>query len=405
MATCSSTCKRMSRLPHIAASATASARPRSSSRRGLPRKMSQRARATSSSSPTRRPHRARPRPRRATASPFAAPGRREPPKSRRSAVAPPRRSPRESQYTCASMSTLEARTRYDPAEVEPRIVRALARLGAVPPRAGGRRAEENYSIAIPPPNVTGALHMGHALNGSIQDALIRYHRMRGQRTKWILGTDHAGIATQKQVEKRAARARARAARRSGARRSSERVWEWREQYGGTIIEQFKRLGASLRLRGRALHARRRATRDAVLKVFVDLYEKGLHLPRPLPGQLGPGQRARRSPTSRSRTARSPTRSTTIAYPLGDGDGDDHGRDRAPRDDARRHRGRRAPRRRALRAPVGADGDPAARRARAADHRRRLRQARLRHRRAEDHARPRPQRLRDRPPPRARRDHA
>ena len=120
--------------------------------------------------------------------------------------------------------------------------------------------EENYSIAIPPPNVTGALHMGHALNGSIQDALIRYARMQGRRTKWILGTDHAGIATQTQVERQLRSPRARAARRSGARRSSSATWEWREQYGGTIIEQYKRLGASLRLRRRALHARRRATR-------------------------------------------------------------------------------------------------------------------------------------------------
>src|SRR5215218_9107878 len=98
------------------------------------------------------------------------------------------------------MSTLEAKTRYDAAEVEPRILRRWLDSGLFHPEPEGT-AEENYSIAVPPPNVTGALHMGHALNGSIQDALIRFHRARGQRAKWILGTDHAGIATQKQVEK------------------------------------------------------------------------------------------------------------------------------------------------------------------------------------------------------------
>ena len=99
------------------------------------------------------------------------------------------------------MGALEDRTRFEPAEVEPRIVRRWLDSGLVHPEAAGT-AGENYSIAVPPPNVTGVLHMGHALNGSIQDALIRSNRMRGKRTKWILGTDHAGIATQTQVEGR-----------------------------------------------------------------------------------------------------------------------------------------------------------------------------------------------------------
>ena len=98
------------------------------------------------------------------------------------------------------MTDLRDRTRFEPAEVEPRIVERWLRSGLHHPEPEGTAAE-NYSIAIPPPNVTGALHMGHALNGSVQDCLIRYHRMRGQRTKWILGNDHAGIATQKQVER------------------------------------------------------------------------------------------------------------------------------------------------------------------------------------------------------------
>ena len=110
------------------------------------------------------------------------------------------------------MSDLKSKTRYDPSEVEPRIVERWLESGLFHPEPIGA-AEENYSIAIPPPNVTGALHMGHALNTTIQDVLVRHARARGQRTKWILGTDHAGIATQTQVEKALAE-EASAARRS-----------------------------------------------------------------------------------------------------------------------------------------------------------------------------------------------
>ena len=115
-------------------------------------------------------------------------------------------------------SDLEAKTRYDPSEVEPRITRAWLDSGLFHPEPAGS-PEDNYSIAIPLPNVTGVLHMGHALNNSIQDCLIRFNRMRGRRAKWILGTDHAGIATQTQVE-RAVVAKARPARSSAGRRSS-----------------------------------------------------------------------------------------------------------------------------------------------------------------------------------------
>jgi valyl-tRNA synthetase len=170
------------------------------------------------------------------------------------------------------MSTLEERTRFEPAEVEPRIVERWIASGLHHPEPGGT-PEENYSIAVPPPNVTGALHMGHALNGSVQDTLIRYHRMKGMRTKWILGTDHAGIATQKQVEK-ALEAEGTSREAIGREAFVERVWAWREQYGGTIIEQFKRLGATLD------YDDERFTLDegyarAVLEVFVALYRKGL----------------------------------------------------------------------------------------------------------------------------------
>src|SRR3954466_3666984 len=170
------------------------------------------------------------------------------------------------------MSTLQERTRFEPAEVEPRIAERWIASGLHHPQPAGT-PDENYSIAVPPPNVTGVLHMGHALNGSVQDTLIRYHRLKGVRTKWILGTDHAGIATQKQVEK-ALEAEGTSREALGREAFVERVWQWRAQYGGQIIEQFKRLGATLD------YDDERFTLDAdyahaVLEVFVALYRKGL----------------------------------------------------------------------------------------------------------------------------------
>ncbi|MEI7691864.1 MAG: class I tRNA ligase family protein, partial [Actinomycetes bacterium] len=133
------------------------------------------------------------------------------------------------------------KTRFEPAEAEPQMMQRWLGSGLFHGKAEGT-ADENYSIAIPPPNVTGALHMGHALNGSIQDTLIRFHRMRGRNTEWILGTDHAGIATQTQVEKKLIEEGS-SREELGRDAFVERVWEWREQFGGTIIEQFGRLGA------------------------------------------------------------------------------------------------------------------------------------------------------------------
>src|SRR5215207_8783945 len=170
------------------------------------------------------------------------------------------------------MSDLENRTRYEPSEAEPRVFERWDASGRFHPEPAGT-PEENYSIAIPPPNVTGALHMGHALNGSIQDGLIRHARMQGRNTKWILGTDHAGIATQTQVE-RLLRSQGTSREEIGREAFVERTWQWREQYGGTIIEQYKRLGASCD------YDEERFTLDpayahAVQKVFVDLFAKGL----------------------------------------------------------------------------------------------------------------------------------
>jgi valyl-tRNA synthetase len=167
---------------------------------------------------------------------------------------------------------LATRTRYEPADVESRVFARWQEAGIFHAEPEGA-PDENYSIAVPPPNVTGSLHMGHALNGSIQDVCIRLARMRGKRAKWIYGTDHAGIAVQRQVEK-ALEAEGKTKEELGRDAFIERVWEWRREYGSTITEQFQRLGASLD------YEDERFTMDddyqrAVALVFVHLYEKGL----------------------------------------------------------------------------------------------------------------------------------
>ncbi len=166
---------------------------------------------------------------------------------------------------------LESTTRYDPSEVEARIFARWRERGYFTPEPEGIAAD-NYSIAIPPPNVTGSLHMGHALNGSIQDVMARRRRMEGRRVKWILGTDHAGIATQSVVEKELLSAGV-DRHEIGRDAFIERVWEWREQYGSRIVHQLERLGASCD------YENERFTLDegyvrAVHRVFVQLYERG-----------------------------------------------------------------------------------------------------------------------------------
>jgi valyl-tRNA synthetase len=166
---------------------------------------------------------------------------------------------------------LEETTRYDSAEVEARVFAEWMEGGYFHPRAEGT-PEENFSVAIPPPNVTGALHMGHALNGSMQDALVRMNRMRGKNTLWVLGTDHAGIATQAVVEKELAEEGI-SRQELGREAFVERVWAWKEEYGSRIVEQYKRLGASCD------YERERFTLDegyvrAVYRVFKQLFDKG-----------------------------------------------------------------------------------------------------------------------------------
>ena len=133
--------------------------------------------------------------------------------------------------------------------------------------------KDSFSIVIPPPNVTGVLHIGHALNNTLQDLLVRYHRMKGDNTLWVPGTDHAGIATQNVVERQLA-AEEKTRHDLGREKFIERVWEWREEKGGTIINQLKRMGASCDW------DRERFTMDeglstAVREVFVRLFDEGL----------------------------------------------------------------------------------------------------------------------------------
>jgi valyl-tRNA synthetase len=160
---------------------------------------------------------------------------------------------------------------YRPAEVEAKFYAIWEASGAFAADPGS--AASPYTVMMPPPNVTGSLHMGHALTFTLQDILVRYHRMKGFDALWQPGTDHAGIATQMVVERQIELEQTNR-HKLGRERFVERVWAWKEQSGGTITRQLRRLGAS------ADWARERFTMDAglsaaVRKVFVELYKKGL----------------------------------------------------------------------------------------------------------------------------------
>jgi len=213
---------------------------------------------------------------------------------------------------------LREHTRFEPAEVEPRVLERWLAAHLVHPEPEGS-ADENYSIAVPPPNVTGALHMGHALNGSIQDVLVRTNRMRGKRTKWILGTDHAGIATQRLVEKELI-AQGSSREQLGRAAFVERVWEWRELYGGQIIEQFKRLGATLDYEDERF-TMDQAYVEAVLKVFVELYEQGLIYRDNYMVNWDPGLRSAISDLEVEEREGMVDTLYSIAYPLASGEGE------------------------------------------------------------------------------------
>lgn len=161
---------------------------------------------------------------------------------------------------------------FDPTAAEPRLYAVWEASGGFAPRTEG--AAGAYSIVIPPPNVTGSLHIGHALNNTLQDILARYHRMKGKAVLWLPGTDHAGIATQMVVERQLAAAGNVGRREMGRDAFVETVWKWKAESGGTIVRQLRRLGASCDW------SRERFTLDeglsaAVRKVFVQLYRDGL----------------------------------------------------------------------------------------------------------------------------------
>src|SRR3989442_8380404 len=163
---------------------------------------------------------------------------------------------------------------YDPAEVEDRIYAAWEAADAFRAGAPERRGAAPFSIVIPPPNVTGSLHMGHALNNTLQDILARFERMRGRDVLWQPGTDHAGIATQMVVERQLMERQEPGRRDMGRARFLERVWQWKAESGDVIINQLKRLGACCDW------SRERFTMDeglsrAVVKVFVELYRQRL----------------------------------------------------------------------------------------------------------------------------------
>ncbi|WP_299350731.1 valine--tRNA ligase [uncultured Shimia sp.] len=173
---------------------------------------------------------------------------------------------------------------FDAAEAEGRLYAAWEKAGCFTAGANAKPGASTYCIMIPPPNVTGVLHMGHAFNNTLQDILMRWKRMQGFDTLWQPGTDHAGIATQMVVERKLAETQQPSRRELGREKFLEKVWEWKAESGGTIVNQLKRLGASCDwsreaftmsgapgapedVAGGNFH-------DAVLKVFVDMYNKG-----------------------------------------------------------------------------------------------------------------------------------
>ncbi|MCC6863542.1 MAG: valine--tRNA ligase [Rhodobacteraceae bacterium] len=159
-------------------------------------------------------------------------------------------------------------------EAEARISAKWIEAKAFIAGANTKPGTEVFSIMIPPPNVTGNLHMGHAFNNTLQDILIRWHRMQGHDTLWQVGTDHAGIATQMVVERKLAQHQKPSRREMGREAFLKHVWEWKAQSGGTIINQLKRLGASCDWDREAFTMSGNFP-DAVIKVFVDMYNKGL----------------------------------------------------------------------------------------------------------------------------------
>ena len=170
------------------------------------------------------------------------------------------------------MTTVEMPNKYQPHEVEAGRYDKWLKQGVFEPN--GDKGVEPYSIVIPPPNVTGKLHLGHAWDVTLQDMLIRQKRMQGYDTLWLPGMDHAGIATQAKVEAKLRKEEGLSRYDLGREKFVEKTWEWKEEYAQTIRNQWAKMGISVDYR------RERFTLDeglskAVRKVFVDLYNKGL----------------------------------------------------------------------------------------------------------------------------------
>ncbi len=173
---------------------------------------------------------------------------------------------------------------FDAKTAEARIAGEWARTNAFAAGANARPGADSFTVVIPPPNVTGSLHIGHALNNTLQDILVRWHRMRGFDTLWQPGQDHAGIATQMVVERRMAERQEPNRREIGRDAFIEKVWAWKQESGDTIINQLKRLGASCDWSRNAFTmsgapgapaGEEGNFHDAVIRVFIDLYDKGI----------------------------------------------------------------------------------------------------------------------------------
>ena len=164
--------------------------------------------------------------------------------------------------------------KFDATTAEPRLYQAWEAAGCFVAGANAKPESSSYCIMIPPPNVTGVLHMGHAFNNTLQDIMMRWKRMQGFDTLWQPGTDHAGIATQMVVERKLAETKQPSRAEMGRDAFLEKVWEWKEESGGQIINQLKRLGASCDWDREAFTMSGNFP-DAVIKVFVEMYNKGL----------------------------------------------------------------------------------------------------------------------------------
>ena len=161
---------------------------------------------------------------------------------------------------------------YEPQEVEGSIYQAWMDAGCF--KAAPNPAKEPFSIVMPPPNVTGQLHMGHAMDDALQDMLIRYKRMQGYEAMWMPGVDHAGIATQIKVEEELRKNEGLTRHDLGREKFLERVWDWKNKYGHRIVEQQKKLGCSCDW-DRSRFTMDEGLSKAVREAFCELYDKGL----------------------------------------------------------------------------------------------------------------------------------